>query len=32
LPVALQTAHQLGTVHRDVKPATIMATDYGEPT
>jgi|GEM_PF-91576 len=28
---ALQTAHQLGTLHRDVKPANILLADYGEP-
>jgi DNA-binding NarL/FixJ family response regulator len=28
---ALETAHQLGTLHRDVKPANILLTEYGEP-
>ncbi|MGY4098832.1 protein kinase domain-containing protein [Nocardia sp. R16R-3T] len=28
---ALATAHSLGIVHRDVNPANILLTDYGEP-
>ncbi len=28
---ALHTAHQLEIVHRDVKPANILLTDFGQP-
>jgi len=28
---ALESAHRFGILHRDVKPANIMLTDYGEP-
>ena len=31
MAAAVETAHRVGILHRDVKPANILLTDYGEP-
>jgi serine/threonine protein kinase/N-acetylneuraminic acid mutarotase len=28
---ALETAHQIATLHRDIKPGNVLLTEYGEP-